>query len=168
LKFLLDIIYQCHRTGLSVRCIGSGSSSNFRLPLVTVSEKLLLVVEQLFAGLGGVFSVGGYRIMLVTTQDDKSDKHTFNNGINWATLLAVAAVDALGHINIISGRPATSVHSLLCFNGDSLGRADGLAEFAGDAALFAGWVASKSVFATETWGDWSFLEGVEDGVTSIG
>jgi hypothetical protein len=66
-----------HRSGLSVRSVGSGSSSNFRLPLITVSEELLLVVEQLFAGLGGVFSVGGYSTMLVITQVNKSDKTYF-------------------------------------------------------------------------------------------
>jgi len=44
---------------LPIGSISSGSSGNFGLPLVTVSQQLLLVVQQFFAGLGGVFSVGG-------------------------------------------------------------------------------------------------------------
>lgn len=44
---------------LSVGSISTGSGSNLGLPLVTISEQLLLVVEKLFAGLSGVLSVGG-------------------------------------------------------------------------------------------------------------
>jgi hypothetical protein len=44
---------------LSVGSISTGSGSNLGLPLVTVGEQLLLVVEQLLAGLGGVLGVGG-------------------------------------------------------------------------------------------------------------
>lgn len=44
---------------LPVGGISSGGSGNFWLPLVTVSQQLLLVVQQFFTGLGGVFSVGG-------------------------------------------------------------------------------------------------------------
>ena len=45
---------------LAVGSISSSSGSNFRLPLVTISQQLLLVVQQFFTGLGGVFSVGSY------------------------------------------------------------------------------------------------------------
>jgi phosphodiesterase/alkaline phosphatase D-like protein len=44
---------------LSVGSIRTGSSGNLGLPLVTVGEELLLVVQQLLTGLGGVLSVGG-------------------------------------------------------------------------------------------------------------
>lgn len=44
---------------LSVRSIGAGSRGNLGLPLVAVGEQLLLVVEELLAGLGGVLGVGG-------------------------------------------------------------------------------------------------------------
>lgn len=43
---------------LSVGCVGAGDRGQLRLPLVTVGEKLLLVVEQLLPGLHGVFGVG--------------------------------------------------------------------------------------------------------------
>jgi hypothetical protein len=90
---------------------------------------------------------------------------TLNDGIHRATLLAVAAVDALGHINIVTGRPAASVLALFGLNGDSLGRANGLAELASNAALLTGGIATEGVFTTETGGDGTLLEGVEDGVT---
>lgn len=99
-------------------------------------------------------------------QDDTEQfKRTLNDSIDRATLLAVAAVDTLGHINVIASRPATSVHTLFSFDGDSLGRTDGFTKFACNAALFARWVASKGVFTTEPRRDRAFLEGVENGVT---
>jgi hypothetical protein len=69
-------------------------------------------------------------------------KRTLNDGIDGATLLAVATVDTLGHINVISGRPATSIHTLFSFNGDGLRRADSFTELARNAALFASRIAS--------------------------
>lgn len=44
---------------LPVGSIGSGSRSNLGLPLVPISQQFLLVVQQFFTVLGGVFSVGG-------------------------------------------------------------------------------------------------------------
>lgn len=43
---------------LSVRSISASSSRNLGLPLVTVGEQLLLVVEELLTGLGGVLGIG--------------------------------------------------------------------------------------------------------------
>lgn len=45
---------------LSVGSVGTGSGSNLGLPLVAVGEQLLLVVQQLLAGLGGVLGIRGY------------------------------------------------------------------------------------------------------------
>ena len=90
---------------------------------------------------------------------------TLNDSIHRATLLAVTTVDTLGHVDIVTGRPAASVLTFLGLNGDSLGRADGLAELAGNAALLTSRVATQSVLTTETGGDRTLLEGVEDGVT---
>lgn len=132
---------------LTVRSVSSGSGCNFRLPLVTVGQELLLVVQQLLTGLGGIFSIG-----------------SLNNGINGAALLAVATVDTLGHINIITGRPTASVLTFFGLDGDSLSRADSFAKLASDATLLTGGIAAQSVFATETRRDGTFLEGVEDSV----
>lgn len=90
---------------------------------------------------------------------------TLNNGIDRTALLTVSAVDALGHIDIVSGRATASILTLFSLNGNSLGRADGLAELACNASFFTGRVATQGVFATEARGDGTLLERVVDGVS---
>ena len=90
---------------------------------------------------------------------------TFNNGIDWAALLAVTAVDTLGHINIVSGGSAASVFTLFGFDGNSLGRADSFAELAGNTTLFTSRIAAQGVLSTETGGNRALFEGIEDSVT---
>lgn len=90
---------------------------------------------------------------------------TLNDGVHRAGLLAVATVDALGHIDIVTGRPAASILTLFRLNSDSLGRADSLAKLAGNAALLTGGITTQSVLSSETGGDGTLLEGVEDSVT---
>jgi len=64
--------------------------------------------------------------------------------------LAETAVDALGHVDVVTSCAARAVRALFGFDGDGLGGADGFAELAGDAAFFARRVPAQSVFATET------------------
>lgn len=47
------------------------------------------------------------------------------------------AVDALGHVDIISRRPSGSILTFLGLDGDGLGGTDGLAQFARNATLFS-------------------------------
>lgn len=68
---------------------------------------LTLVVEELFSRLGGIFGVGA-----------------LDNGVNGARLLAEAAVDALGHVNVVAGCTAGTVRTLFGLDSDGLGRAD--------------------------------------------
>jgi hypothetical protein len=153
---------------LSVWRIRSSRGGNLGLPLVAIGKKLLLVVQQLFSGLGGVLCVGSCAQsgQLYTTIDTEIKKqHTFNNSINRATLLAIATVDTLGHVDIVSGRSAASILTFFGFNGDGLGRADGFAKLASDAPLLTSRITAQSVFATETGRDGPFFEGVEDGVS---
>lgn len=56
---------------LAVRSIGTRDSSKLRLPLVSIRQQLLLVVQQFLAGLGGILCVG-----------------TLDNGVYGARLLA--------------------------------------------------------------------------------
>ncbi len=46
-------------------------------------------------------------------------------------------VDALGHVNVVARGPPAAVSAGLGLDGDGLGRADGLAELAGNATLLA-------------------------------
>src|ERR1044071_736442 len=57
---------------------------DFAFPAVAVREKLHLVVEQLLTGLGGELQIRPF--------DDRIDR---------AGLLAIAAVDAFGHVDVI-------------------------------------------------------------------
>jgi hypothetical protein len=91
-------------------------------------------------------------------------KRTLHNGINGAALLAQSAVDALCHVDVVTCGPPAAVHALLSLDRDSLRRADGLAELAGNATLFSCRVSSESVFTSEAGRDRALLEGVEDGV----
>lgn len=43
----------------------------------------------------------------------------------------------------------------------------GLAKLASDTALLTTWVTSQSVLATETWGDWTLLKWVVDGISEM-
>lgn len=100
-------------------------------------------------------------------QDAREATHTLNDGVHGAALLAEATVDALGHVDIVTGRPAASIHTLLGFDGDGLGRADGFAELASNATLLTGGIATQSVLTTETGRDGSLLEWVENGVSGV-
>lgn len=93
-------------------------------------------------------------------------RHTLNNGIDGARLLAKAAVNALCHVDIVTCRPPASVHTLLGLDCDSLRWTDSFAQLASNAALLASWVPSQGVLATETGGNRALLEGVEDGVSN--
>ena len=88
---------------LSVQVVSFNVSSNLSLPLVSIIQQLLLVVEQLLVGLGGKLEVG-----------------TLHDGVNRAGLLAEAAVDALGHVDVVSGGSPGTVAPLLCLNSDCL------------------------------------------------
>jgi hypothetical protein len=92
---------------------------------------------------------------------------TLDNGINRAALLTQSAVDALGHINVVSGCPPATVLTLFGFNCDGLGRADGLAELACDATFFTGRIATEGMLASEAGRDRPLLEGVVDGVSAM-
>mmetsp|Transcript_39253 Transcript_39253/g.93942 ORF Transcript_39253/g.93942 Transcript_39253/m.93942 type:complete len:241 (+) Transcript_39253:181-903(+) len=116
------------------------------LPLVAVLEQLLLVVEQLLVRLRRVLEVG-----------------PLDDGVHRAGLLAEAAVDALGHVDVVARGAPRAVLTHLRLDGDGLRRADGLAQLARDAPLVAARVASQRVLASEARREVSLLEGVVDG-----
>lgn len=60
---------------------------------------------------------------------------TLHNRIDWAGLLAESAIDALGHIDVISSCSPRSIWSRLALDGDGVGRASCCAQLAGDAAV---------------------------------
>src|SRR5207248_11048192 len=93
---------------------------NLGLPAVAIREQLFHVVEELLARLGGEFEIRAL--------DDRIDR---------AGLLAIAAIDAFRHIDVVAGRAATAILAWFRLDRDREGRADRLAQFAGDAPLLA-------------------------------
>src|SRR6185437_12794072 len=82
------------------------------LPAVTVRQELFLVVVKLLAGLG--------RELEIRALDDGVDRTGF---------LAEPAVDALHHVDVVSGGAArTVIPPWAGLDGDGLRRADRLAE----------------------------------------
>ena len=57
--------------------------------------------------------------------------------------MAEAAVDALGHVNVVASGTAGAVLALLGVDGDRLRGAYGLAQLAGDASLLPTRIAAQ-------------------------
>src|SRR5215218_4735634 len=130
----------------SIRRIHRDVARELAFPAGAVVEELVLVVEQLLAGLD--------RELVVRPLDD---------GVDRAGLLAEAAVDAFHHVDVVAGGPAGAVVAARSgLDGDRLRRADRLAELAGDAALLAVRIAAKGVLAPEPRRAVVRLEGVVD------
>ena len=135
---------------LSIRRIRPRHRCQLRLPLIPIRQQLFLIIQQLLPRLGRILGI-----------------RTLHNRIHRTTLLAEAAVNALRHVNIVAGGASAAVLALLGFDRDGLGRADGFAEFAGDAAFFARGVAAEGVFAPEAGADGALFEGVVDRVSTV-
>jgi hypothetical protein len=112
------------------------------LPAVAVREQAFLVVVELLGCLG--------RELEVRSQDD---------GVDWAGLLAEAAVDAFHHVDVVAGGPPRAVVAPRpSLDGDGLGRADRLAQLAGDAALLPVRIAPQRKLAAKAGRDRPLLE----------
>mmetsp|Transcript_13687 Transcript_13687/g.41384 ORF Transcript_13687/g.41384 Transcript_13687/m.41384 type:complete len:254 (+) Transcript_13687:800-1561(+) len=114
-------------------------------PLVAVGQQLFLVVEQLLVGLR--------RVLVVRALHDR---------VHRTRLLAEAAEDALGHVDVVAGGLAGTVLAHFGLNRNRLGGADGFAELASDTALFARRVAAQRVLAAEPRRQRALFEGVVD------
>jgi len=131
---------------LSIQIVGLDVGLYLRLPLVADAEQLLLVVEEFFVGVRGVLEV-----------------RALHNSIHRAGLLTEPTEDALCHVNVVAGGAPGTVLPLLRLYGDGLGRADGLTQLAGDAALLPCRVAAQRVLSSEPGAEGSLLKGVLDG-----
>src|SRR6185369_3014634 len=81
-----------------------------------------------------------------------------------ARLLAQTAIDALHHVDVVArGAAGAVVAARARLDGDRLRRADGLAQLAGDAALFAVRIAAQRVLAAKARRQRPLLEGIVDG-----
>jgi len=74
----------------------------------------------------------------------------FHNAVYRAGLFTKAAENTLGEVNIVACRTAGAIFALVRLNGDRHRRANGFAQFTGNATLFAIRVATQRVQATKT------------------
>src|ERR1700687_5220342 len=97
------------------------------LPAVAVREQPLLVEVKLLARLGGELEV-----------------RPFDDGVDWAGLLAETAIDAFDHVDVVArGAARAVVAARPGLDRDGLGRADRLAKAGGDATLLAVGIAAQ-------------------------
>src|SRR5262245_65621741 len=92
---------RCRQTGkrtalqsspLPVRSVERDVFRDLAFPAVTVREQTLLVVIELFARLGREFEI-----------------RTFDDGIDRTSFLTEPAIDALHHVDVVTGRAAGAV-----------------------------------------------------------
>src|SRR5919197_5158524 len=83
-----------HVAASPVICIEEDLFRDFALPPVPIREKALLIVEELLTGLGRELEV-----------------RSLHDGIDRTGLLAQAAVDALHHVDVVTGCAPSSVVS---------------------------------------------------------
>src|SRR3546814_12240108 len=74
-----------------------------------------------------------------------------HNRIDRARLFAKTAVNALEQIDVVTRGAATAVRALFGIDGDRQRRSNRLAQFAGDATLFAIGIAAQRLQAAETY-----------------
>src|SRR4249920_1634982 len=117
---------------LSVLRVRRAVGGDLRLVAVADGEQHFLVVVEIAAPLAVVLEHARL--------DDRVDR---------AALLAEAAEDALGQVDVVARGPARAVVALLGLDRDRERRAHRLAELARDAALLAVRVAAQRVQAAE-------------------
>src|SRR5262249_52467785 len=87
-----------------------------------------------------------------------------HDGVHRTGLLAQAAIDALHHVDVVAGGAAGAVIAARPgLDGDGLGRADRLAQLAGDTAFLPVGIAAQRMLAAEAGRDRVLLERIVDG-----
>jgi hypothetical protein len=119
-------------SGISGRGVLPRVGGDLRFVAVAHGQQHLLGVVEVAAGFAVVLEDAGL--------DDRIDR---------AGLFAEAAEDALGQVDVVARGAALPSARSLGFDGDRHRRADGLAQLAGDAALFAVRIAAQRMQAAE-------------------
>src|SRR5690606_21211386 len=86
----------------------------------------------------------------------------FDDRVHRASFLTEAAVDALGHVDVIARGTATAVFTRFCLDGDRLRRTHRFTQLARNAALFPVGIAAQRMFAPEARAERVLLEWIVD------
>jgi hypothetical protein len=103
-----------------------------RFPPLTIFQEFFFIVKEFFSGFRRKFKIG-----------------TLYDCVDWAGLLAKAAIDTFGHINVISGRSSTAIFPWLCIYRDGLCWTYCLAQFACYASFLTIWISAKGMLSPE-------------------
>lgn len=104
---------------------------------------------------------------------------SLNYCVNWAGFLAESAINALRHVNIVSGGPPREewlhhqkfnknsiipsiIWSWFCLDGDGSSRACALTEFACNTTFLSSWIAAEGMLSSEIGTQRALFVGVED------
>src|SRR5205085_687031 len=128
---------------LAVRRVQLQIARNLAFPTIPVREQHFLVVVKFFAGLRRILEVW-----------------PLHDGIHRACFLTEPAIDAFYHVDVVACGAAASVFAWLCLDRDGERRAHGLAQLAGDAALFAVRITSKRMLTAKARTQGAFLKRV--------
>ena len=108
------------------------NSGKLWLPLVSIVDQLLLVVEEFLVEEGRILKI-----------------RSFHNCIDGAGFLTETTENALGHVNVVFGGPSRSVRPRFTLDGNRKGWTRRLAQFARNAAFFSGWISAQGVLSSE-------------------
>src|SRR5258705_4859677 len=133
----------------------SGGSAVFRVRLLRRGDFFFVAVADGEQHVLGEIEVAA--LLAVVLENVRLDDR-----IDRAALLAEAAEDALGEVDVVARRAARAVVADVAFDRDRQRRTDRLAQLAGDAALLAVLVAAQRVQAAKARREWRLLLGVLD------
>jgi len=90
------------------------------------------------------------------------------NKANATNLLAEAAVNALGHVDIVTSGTTRAIQTRFGLNSDGLSGADGFAKLASNAAFLTGGVTSEGMLTTEARRERGLFERIVEGDFRVG
>ncbi|EDK41018.2 conserved hypothetical protein [Meyerozyma guilliermondii ATCC 6260] len=134
---------------LSVWSVSINTVLQFLLPLITILQQLLLIIQQLLSGLGRILHI--WRL---------------HDGIHGTRFSTVATVDTLGHVNVVLVGSSQSIGTFFCLDGDGLCWANSFTQLTCNTSLFTAGVSPQSVFSSESGRDGSLFKWVIDGIWS--
>lgn len=103
-----------------------------RLPSVSVSQKLLFIVEEFLMVNCGIFVV-----------------RALDDCVNRACFLAISTINAFSHIDIVTGSSSRSIRPRLALDCNCLSRAGSSTELTSNTPLLTSGISSQSVLSSK-------------------
>lgn len=82
---------------------------------------------------------------------------SFNDCVNWASLLTIPTVNTFSHVDIVTGSSSWSIRTRLTFDCDRSSWASSSTKFTSNTSLLSSSISSQCVFSSEFRREWTFL-----------